>query len=90
VRYFTYINWDTGFKDDVWDGVVRNHEWLRVDWCDVDGIYNWPVDPPHHKSVMVLVKKGKMVNGLNDFLKLEILHNFFHDTEKGWVPRCVS
>ena len=40
VRHFTYIDWDTGRKDAEWDGIVRDHERISVDWIEVGGIDN--------------------------------------------------
>ena len=45
---FVYVEWDTDMKDDSWDGVVEQHERLKVSWLDVEGVSDddWGVTPP--------------------------------------------
>ena len=88
VRYFTYVDWDTGNKDDKWDGVVRNHERLRCDWTEVGGIEDWGLDPVDPLWVSVVAKKTtERVTGMNNFIALEVYKNFHHIKDKGWEFR---
>ena len=88
VKYFTYVDWDTGRKDDEWDGVVRSHERIRVDWMHVEGIDNWPVNPPAHKWVDVIAKKTNgSVTGMNVEIKRMAERFFYHDSKEGWKRR---
>ena len=84
---FLYMRWDTGLKDDNWDGVVEQHERLKVSWLDVEGVSDddWGVTPAVTQWVKVLAKKvdGKL-DGLNDFMKEEIRENFFHTKQSDW------
>ena len=44
---FVYLDWDTGNIDENWDGIVRQHERIRVRWLDVGGKSDddWDVTP---------------------------------------------
>ena len=87
VEGFVYQRWDTGMKDENWDGVVQQHERLKVNWLDVKGVSDedWGVAPAVTQCVKVLAKKGDAkLEGLNIFMKKEIIENFFHTKQSGW------
>ena len=84
---FVYVEWDTGMKDDGWDGVVEQHERLNVSWLDVEGVSDddWCVTPPAPQWVKVIAKKvDDKLKGQNQFLTEEIRNNFFHTKRSGW------
>ena len=86
VEGFVYQHWDTGMKDENWDGVVQQHERLKVNWLDVKGVSDedWGVAPAVTHCVKVLAKKGDAkLEGLNIFMKKEIIENFFHTKQSG-------
>jgi len=84
---FVYVSWNTGMKDENWDGIVDQHERLRVRWLDVGAKSDedWEVTPAVTQWLKVIAKKvdGKL-SGINDFMKVEIRDNFFHTNNKGW------
>ena len=84
---FVYVEWDTGMKDVNLDGVVEQHERLKVSWLDVEGVSDddWGVTPPVPQWVKVIAKKGDhKLDGLNGFMTEEIRNNFFHTKRSGW------
>ena len=84
---FVYVEWDTGMKDDGWNGVVKQHERLNVSWLDVEGVSDedWGVTPPAPQWVKVVAKKvDSQLKGQNEFLTQEIRNNFFHTKRSGW------
>ena len=84
---FVYVEWDTGMRDDGWDGVVEQHERLNVSWLDVEGVSDddWCVTPPAPQWVKVISKKvDDKLKGQNEFLTEEIRNNFFHTKRSGW------
>jgi len=84
---FVYLDWDTGNIDENWDGIIRQHERIRVRWLDVGGKSDddWDVTPAITQWVTVIGKKvdGKL-DGINAFLKEEIQKSFFHSKKRGW------
>ena len=84
---FVYLDWDTGNVDEDWDGIVRDHERIRVRWLDVGGKSDedWDVTPPATQWVKVIGKKvDDKFEGLNAFLKVEIAKSFYHNKQTGW------
>ena len=84
---FVYVSWNTGTKDENWDGIVDQHEHLRVRWLDVGAKSDedWEVTPAVTQWLKVIAKKvDGSLEGINNFMKVEIRDNFFHTHNKGW------
>ena len=89
---FVYVEWDTDMKDDSWDGVVEQHERLKVSWLDVEGVSDddWGVTPPVPQWVKVIAKKNDAtIKGMNTYIKSEAHANFMYLNGKGWLPIYV-
>ena len=87
VIVYIYINWETGRADEEWDGVVKNHERLRVQWVKVAGRKHedWDIVLPSTKWVTVAGKRtdGELI-GINPCLKAQLM--IFFCTPQGWLP----
>lgn len=84
---FVYMDWDTGNCDEDWDGIILQHERIRVKWMDVGGKRggNWYVTPVVTQWLKVIGKKGDdRLDGINVFVKEEIMKSFFHSKKEGW------
>ena len=84
---FVYMDWDTGNCDEDWDGIILQHERIRVKWMDVGGKReeDWDVTPVVTQWLKVIGKKGDdRLDGINVFVKEEIVKSFFHSKKGGW------
>ena len=91
---YIYIDWETGRVDKEWDGVVRNHEGLRVKWVKIARrkYEDWDIVPPSTKWVKVMGKrKNGELSGMDPFLKAQLMTDFFlYSTGVISIHTCIT
>ena len=66
---------------------MDQHKRLRVRWLDVGekSDADWNITPAVTQWLKVITKKvDGTLDGMNNFLKVEIRNNFFHTKNTGW------
>ena len=86
VKSFIDVKWDTGMKDEEWDGIA-NQERLKMFWFDIEGWDNTFSDDSKHPlnsevKVIALRRDGNL-DGLNKQFKA-LIEEQFEFVRGGW------